>query len=481
MTRLRVLLLGLVVHLSIFVAAGHSASLSGSIDSLLAGKDHAKTSFSIQIVELGSGKPVFSRDESCTLAPASNMKLITTAAALDGLGEDFVFETIFGMQGDDLVVIGAGDPLTGDERLAGVRDESIADIFERVAAELKKRGIEVIKGDIVVDAFIFDDERFHPSWPIDQSNKWYAAEVAGLNFNSNCLDLILEPTQPGELVKYEVLPKTSYASLTNKCKTTSKGSNTSWASREIGTNNITIRANCHRAQTINVAIDRPSAFFATVMCETLLRNGISIEGRMVGRPVRGDDGSLPAGLDVVHVHKTDLKLVINRANRDSLNLAAEALLKKLGAVKGGAGFRLEAGSWSSGRAAVGAFLDKIGVAAGQYKIDDGSGLSKENRVSAECITKVLVYMAGHGASEVYFSSLATPEAGTLAKANRFEEDFCDGKINAKTGYINNTRSLSGYCVDEGNRRYAFSILTYGGSWKTKGLMDSIVKKVIQND
>ena len=164
MARKFVALFLLVLQLQVFTPfafAEKSLPLAKRIVAMLAHKDHKKTQSSINIAELSTDKTDFSYNSNKSLAPASNMKLITTAAALDMLGSDFTYETIFALRVNDLIVIGSGDPLTGDSRLAQRDNKSITAIFELVAEELKKRNLLEIKGDIVVDGFVFDDQRFH--------------------------------------------------------------------------------------------------------------------------------------------------------------------------------------------------------------------------------------------------------------------------------------------------------------------------------
>lgn len=158
------------------------------IQKLIAQPAYQKTRFSIHVYHLQLRQSLFSHHANQPFIPASNMKLITTATALDLLGPDFQYETVFALHRDDLVVLASGDPLTGDPVLAKRKGESILEIFHQVAAQLKQRNRQVILGHLVIDATVFDDQRFHPSWPLAQADKWYTAQIDALNFNNNCLD-----------------------------------------------------------------------------------------------------------------------------------------------------------------------------------------------------------------------------------------------------------------------------------------------------
>src|SRR5262249_33562028 len=121
------------------------------------------------------------------LKPASVLKLFTTAAALQRFGPQFALETSVYLAGDELWVLGGGDPGLGDERLATRDGQTVLSTFEHWAALLRERGVTAIS-KIVLDDFVFDSEWRNPDWEPDQYLAWYQAPVGGLNFNDNCLD-----------------------------------------------------------------------------------------------------------------------------------------------------------------------------------------------------------------------------------------------------------------------------------------------------
>ena len=130
------------------------------------------------------GKVLYSRNADKPMIPASNMKLVSTAAALHYLGPDYVFRTHIALLGDSLVVIGAATRRWAIPLLINGTAEPW--VCVEIVGVLKARGIERIE-DIVIDSYFFDSNRVHPSWPADQLNQWYACEVSGLNYNLNCV------------------------------------------------------------------------------------------------------------------------------------------------------------------------------------------------------------------------------------------------------------------------------------------------------
>jgi len=469
------------------VIAKSDSGFGSRIRGVLNSPANKKTLYSIHFCDMANGREVFSFNSGRPQKPASNMKLITTAAALDLLGPDFVYETVYGLKNGNLVIVAGGDPLLGDPKIAQQTGGTIFDIFKKLKAELRTHGITTIPGHIVIDDSIFDDERFHPSWPIDQANRWFAAQVSGLNFNDNCVDIVFSPSHSGAPARFQLTPDTDYLKITNKCRTVSKGKTAVGATRQHNTNKVTLIGKCRTAITkpIYVAVDQPTAYHGYVLAEYLLTQGIKInsDGKLLIEQVRGPDNTLPDDLQILLTHRTPIDIVLDQCNQRSLNLAAECLLKTTGAYYQAAqqpGGKINNGSWKTGRAAVEAFLKKIGIDSAQYKIDDGSGLSHNNRISAKCFTKVLRFMFNHKAAKMYRDSLADSDRGTLKKKRRFSNPKYKGRVLAKTGYINSVNTLSGYCKTKSGRWLAFSILTNKPA-ASNSIIDKIVKEVIDSN
>jgi D-alanyl-D-alanine carboxypeptidase/D-alanyl-D-alanine-endopeptidase (penicillin-binding protein 4) len=168
----------------------------------------------------------------------------------------------------------------------------------------------------------------------------------------------------------------------------------------------------------------------------------------------GADEKMGAG-SLVAEHDTPLLSVMARANKNSLNMVAECLCKRLGHDATG-----QPGSWENGTAAVMAYAKRIGVEPGLVSLDDGSGLSNKNRVAAKAFTTVLAHIAQRADGDLFIATLAVPgEDGTLK--SRFKGAGVAAHIHAKTGHINGVSTLSGFIdagTGENKRLFAFSIL-----------------------
>ena len=461
-----------------------------SIREILSHPDNKQTRFAVHFCDPVTGQTIFAHNADVPLIPASNMKLITTAAAIEQLGPDFIYETVFALAGEDLVIIAGGDPLTGDPVLATRDKRDVYYIFQNIFEQLQKRKIKVIHANLLIDDFFFDDQRFHPSWQIADADNWYAAQVSALCFNDNCIDITVTPAARSPLPALVAsVPKTSYVKIINKCRTISSGANTAQINGQVSAKKITLTGKVQHRQTFKgVPVERPSAYFGHLLAEYLLKRGIQINGKLIIKQLRDDRGRLPGDLEVIYTHQTPLKDVLLRANRDSLNLVAECLFKTLGAYHDlPSDSVFQRGSWQRGRVAAIDFLDKLDIAAIHYEIDDGAGLSRRNRVSTRCFTTILRYMYNHAGAELFRRSLATPTSrGTLRNSKRFQQETYHSRIQAKTGYINGVWTLSGYGRTAKGGWLTFSILANRDAPPKKGqqsprfYIDRMLKAVIDN-
>ncbi|MCG8688527.1 MAG: D-alanyl-D-alanine carboxypeptidase, partial [Desulfobacterales bacterium] len=266
------------------VAGSCFAGLKSDIDSLI--RAQAPARYSVAVVDGGSGELVYGHHERVALIPASNMKVVASAVALQYLGAEYEFVTRVGMVGDVLVVIGAGDPLLGDVKTDKALEREPGWIFRNIAERLGKLGVKRL-GGMVVDSTFFDDERVHPSWPASELNKHYSAEVCGLNYYTNRIDLVIS-NDKGR-VRVETDPLTSFLRFSNEVKVISKGDQGISALRKIGKpNQIVLRGKVRSSQSVGLAVEQPAAYFGFMLAEELQRRGIAVEGQLIEAAVPTD-------------------------------------------------------------------------------------------------------------------------------------------------------------------------------------------------
>ncbi len=433
--------------LAALVTASAAADLQGDVRGLVEGANLGGTTAGICVARLTAAGPevLVELGADTLLAPASNMKLVTTAAALDRLGPGFAFETplsVFdepGGGGRSLLVSGSGDPGFGDPELlaeVGLDPEDVADAW----VEAVKRTGHTRFARLVVDDSIFDRTFIHPDWPTDQLNRWYCAEVAGINFNDNCIDVLYSPgASPGSRPSVQVFP-TFPAMLAESRNLARTGEDDAfWVSRPLDANHFTFRGTVADARTepLPVTVHDPPLFFGRYLAHKLDEAGID-----VGEVVRG---SAPENAEPerIHVVRSTMAGVMDRTNRDSQNLFAESLFKRLGHEASG-----EPGSFENAAAAGKSFLSSAvpGADLSGVVLSDGSGLARTNRVTPRLLVGVLAHVAASppDAARLYRSSLAElGESGTLARRGDGVEA---SRVFAKTGFISRVSALSGYLV-----------------------------------
>jgi len=453
-----------VFLLSAWLCGVATAGLAERIDKIVGKRQGG--SHSIRVVQADSGATVYSHRADRALIPASNMKLVTTAAALDYLGSDFEYTTKVGLCGETLVVIGSGDPLLGDKKTDARHGRQEGWIFERIAQVLQDKGIQEIN-DIIVDTTVFDDQRVHPNWPAKDYNRWYACEVSGLNYNANCIEVIAN--RLGNAVAISVEPRTNFVHIINEVKAISNGDGAVGSYRNRQPNKITIFGKCKSRQgPFRVAIEQPAAFFGYLLAEKLVRVGINATGRLIEKPAPDD-----CEFRLLVEFTTPVADVLRRANTDSLGLAAEALLKTIAAHESNTGTD---GSWPRGRELLCRYLSGLGIDSDEFHVDDGSGLSRENRLSAHAISTMLLALYRSDNWELYRDSLAVGgEEGTIGKY--FQDVPYRGEIVAKTGYISGVRALSGFCHTQ-QGPYIFSIISNGPRGFSRDEINGVAKAII---
>ncbi|KAB2834044.1 MAG: D-alanyl-D-alanine carboxypeptidase/D-alanyl-D-alanine-endopeptidase [Candidatus Brocadia sp.] len=412
----------------------------------------------VSIVSVNENSSLFNYRNNDLFSVASNMKLLTTAAALEYIGPDFEYKTTVDASGSivrsgelrgDLVIKGSGDP-----NISGrFYDGNILAIPEAWAHAVKSKGIRVITGDIIADDTIFDRIYTHPNWPENQLSEWYCAPSCGLAFNDNCVDITLIPgKKPRDVVRLLVEPRTSYFTISNTCVYTSNKKEHLYSiSRKPETNEILIKGkfwiNASPEKTW-VSVHNPSLYLATVFKEILGKNGVEVRGnaRLIDKDV-----AVESDLTVITQTTSTMEQTILVTNKQSQNFYAEQILKTLGAqIKG-------RGTSEAGIEVIQDFMSKIGFQPEEYHIDDGCGLSKDNRLSPKMITTLLAYMSKHPYGRVLWNSLPTSGIdGGLRR--RMEAPKYRSKIHAKTGYIARTSTLSGYIDTTNGDVLAFSIL-----------------------
>ncbi|MBL4700991.1 MAG: D-alanyl-D-alanine carboxypeptidase/D-alanyl-D-alanine-endopeptidase [Phycisphaeraceae bacterium] len=457
------------------------ANVQHEVSAVVRGANLGRTQVGLFAVDLETSEVLLKLNANVSLIPASNMKLLTSAAALHTLGPDFLFKTRLLLTEPDpltgqvsLILKGDGDPSLGDPVLLKQHGLNVDLLIQQWVAAVQKTGLTDFD-QLIIDDRVFDREFVQSSWPVEQLNRWYCAQVAGLNFHDNCLDVYPRPTRSGMAPILRISPESPFLRLSNRA--VSGTSDSFWISRKLGTNEMAFHGvvKYSRMSPENVTLHDPPNYLAMLLEHNLAKVGIKVHH--LHRPAM--DELIPSGHDI-HIIQTTLDVVLNRCNKDSQNLFAEALFKRMGREMTGV-----PGSWETGRAAMRIFLrSRLGSAAASVDIEDGSGMSRDNRVSAKVFVDLLASMYNDAKlGPAFLRSLSIGgKDGTLKK--RFKK--IDSTILGKSGYIRGVSSLSGYVAyprpdhPNGPRVIAFSFLFNNFKspiyvYQIKALQNKIIK------
>ncbi|MBI5361688.1 MAG: D-alanyl-D-alanine carboxypeptidase/D-alanyl-D-alanine-endopeptidase [Planctomycetes bacterium] len=388
-----------------------------------------------------------------SLRPASNLKLVTTAAALVLLGPDWSFRTRFtssapivaGRLQGDLVVRASGDPLY-DPEAKGEVEELLAPALEA----LRAAGIAAIDGRIVLDEGSFQPPEPGPAWPTEKDAwKEYCALAGGFSANAGCLTATVAATE-GTSARVVVRPRAHAFPERLSVRTVGAKQSLDVRVGALG-GTVVVEGSLPRdvpEGSARFAVSDPVELFGRVLSGALRARGIAVSGGVVR-----EHRAPAAGERELAVLETPLARVLGPINTDSNNACADQLFFALGDAIAGRGTR------AGGRAATAQALERLGLDPATLVQVDGSGLSRENRNSARQITALVdaVLRRDPRTARLYLDSLAVGHAsGTLD--GRMRDDRLAGRVHAKTGFINGTSALSGVLDAESGRTLVFSIL-----------------------
>jgi len=412
----------------------------------------------VEVKSLDTGRVLYALNARKLMMPASNMKIVTLAAAAEALGWDHRFKTTLETTADvengvlkgDLIVRGGGDPTIN------ARDKRAVALFDEWAAALKSAGISRIDGNVVGDASAFDRRGLGQGWSWDYLQAGYAAPSGALEFNENIATLSIRPgAKPGDEAGLELTPGAGLG-LMHHVVTGEAGSVTAidLERRPDGAwldvvGSIALDASPAARE---VAVADPEMYFAHSLLLALVERGIAVRGVPKGLPDwRAFLAPIPRRV-LVDSPSPPLREIATTMMKVSQNLYAETLLKAVGAVKTGTG------SAEAGRRTARDIFSAWGIAPGSYVQADGSGLSRYDFVTAEMIVTLLERMhrdPRHRDAFVATLPIAGKD-GTIS--TRMRNTRAEANAVAKTGSIANVRALSGYVRTRDGETVVFAIL-----------------------
>ncbi|MGL5874787.1 MAG: D-alanyl-D-alanine carboxypeptidase/D-alanyl-D-alanine endopeptidase [Xenococcaceae cyanobacterium] len=427
------------------------ADLGKEIDAIINRPQWKRSRWGILIQPLDSDTPIYSHDSDRYFTPASNVKLLTTAAALLKLGSQFRIRT-------SAYATGVAPNLTS-LRIVGRGDPSFTTIqLKELVKQIKNKGIRHIEKLIVDDSY-FPKPNLNSSWEWSDLSTYYAPSINSLILNENAVTLTLLPQQIGQSLQLKWSDSIASRQWRIENETITAPAKTE-SGIEIDTiyGEPTLQIKGKRAidsepDKWNLSVVDPANYFLESLRVLLMNERIIVrQGLIIDRdpPAYGTpriSGGWGGSQEIAAIESPTLAKLIQTTNQDSNNLYAESLLKIIGVTANN----------SNNLEVLKQKLTELGVDSENYNLVDGSGLSRQNLVSPSAIAQTLRQIANTPEAEIYKQSLPVAGvSGTLK--NRLKNTLLETNLQAKTGTITGTSALSGYLQLANNETLVFSIM-----------------------
>jgi serine-type D-Ala-D-Ala carboxypeptidase/endopeptidase (penicillin-binding protein 4) len=463
LVRISVLATGLLVAASSVattqpVSAQDPGSLTKDLDAILANPGLSGAGVGLVVRAADTGEVLYRHESDRRQQPASNAKLLTSAAALEVLGPDYRFDTTVLAAGPT-----SGPVLRGDLVLRGTGDPTmLAADYDALAAQVAAAGVRVVTGNLVADDTWFDGIRLAAGWAWDDEPFYYNAQVSALtaapdtDFDAGAIIVTVTPAAAaGQPVRVTTTPPTDHVRIASTAVTGAPGSGSSiTVDREHGTNTITVTgsmATDASADNEFMAVWDPTGYAASLFGAALRAHGV----RVLGETKRA---ATPPGATQLAVRQSmPLRELLTPFLKLSNNLHAETLLKAMGRAKS------NTGSWDAGVAAMKTVLPGLGIDPTRMFLVDGSGLSRMDHIAPDQITALLLAAKAKPWFPTWYAALpiaGNPDrlvGGTLR--NRMRNTPAANNVHAKTGSYTGTSALSGYVTATNGRPLVFSMIT----------------------
>ncbi len=430
-------------------------ALCSSIEKILS-TSGANANIGIEVVSLKTGEVLYEHNAKNLFVPASTAKLFTCAAILDRLGPEYQFETkVLKDSKENLYLVGAGDPSLSEHDL------------QELALSVVLRQEKHFEGDLVVDASVFDPVTNGPGWMWDEGDHYWNSPMASLTVDHSCVDLWVIPTALKKTPEVYLRAGKDYVSVENLALTSEeKGELEVKRSPLVRENKIEISGvvDPHaEAKLFRLPVEAPHLYTAHLFRQKLKEHGISINGQ-------AHIGTVPK--EAIHLashFSQPLGILIRKALKDSDNLTANCLFKKLGQHYEGS-----QGTWQNGSHAVRDFLArKVGIDIKELILLDGSGESRYNLASPHQMTQFLVWISKQFkiAPEILASLPSNGCDGTYKP--HLNQEGIRGKVRAKNGTMTGISALSGFVEAQDGEVLAMTIMVNGFTKKAKEIKEQI--------
>lgn len=444
-------------------------------------------SFSLVVKDVQEGKTVYSYDTDRLQSPASVLKTVATATALEILGEDYRYPTTLEYDGilengtleGNLYIKGSGDPSLGSSHFALGQNKFLSTWI----AALQKAGIKHITGSVISDESIFDTEGVSIKWLREDMGNYYAPGSYGISIFDNMYKLSLQTGAAGTRpVLKGTEPDIPFIRFKNYLKTALVSSDSAYI---IGAPLDDVRylygvlpAN-REAYVLKGDIPDPALYLARYLTDQLQQKGIRVDGSPSCYRIEVEENRWKKGerKEIVTTYSPTLREIASICNHVSHNLYADALVKTVGLQYKPRRNEMIS-SFGRGVQVVKEYWEKKGLDVFPLRMNDGSGLAPADKVSAGFMGELLVYMATESAvSDAFIASL--PQAGIEGSVRNFlKGSKLQGKARLKSGGITGVRSYAGYITKDG-KTYAVAVFSNNYSCPMSRMTGALEKLLLQ--
>jgi D-alanyl-D-alanine carboxypeptidase/D-alanyl-D-alanine-endopeptidase (penicillin-binding protein 4) len=440
-----------------------SSDLSGMISTRI-----RSGQFGVMVTSLTRGDTLFAQNAGEMMQPASTMKLMSTAVALDRFGPEHSFSTEVLRDAP----LGGDGTITGNIYLRADGDPSMSARFYHdanlpmatLARAVASKGVKHVTGDLVFDASAFDDRRIPEGWKTTYLGAAYAARVSALSLNENLVWVVVQPSGKQAAVTLE--PMSTTIPLRSKVRLVG-GRGGRIVARRAADGGIDVSGSIGSSSgplRYSLVVDDPALFTAGALRAALQAAGITVDGAV--KP-----GKTPANAEAVaSLASPPLSRIVSEMNRESINIVAELLFRDAARATASNGV----GSAESGLANLREFMQKkVAANPQEIRVSDGSGLSTLDYMTPRAMIHLLSYAHEGPWSSAFHGSLPVAGESELLR-RRMRSTPAQGNLHAKTGTTNTVVSLAGYVTARDGEILAFSFIYNGNDrWNAKATIDAM--------
>ncbi|SOC20948.1 D-alanyl-D-alanine carboxypeptidase/D-alanyl-D-alanine-endopeptidase (penicillin-binding protein 4) [Ureibacillus xyleni] len=455
----------------------NNAKAASSLDATVQ-NSLGNSNISVSLRSLQTGKVLYERNGEIGRKPASTMKLLTASAALHTLGPDFRFKTELYIDGEvknnvlngDVYIKGGGDPTLNKKD------------FSSFAVALKRQGIRTINGNVYGDDTLFSGSQLTPGVVPEDETYYYGARTSALtmspnsDYDSGTIIVNVKPSSVGRAPNVTAEPNLSGMQILNKAKTVRKGQrNTVKVIRKYRTNQIVITGNLPVASSTKEWITLQDPTINTLHATKITLESTGLKFSKTSKVTRK---AVPESATLLYTKSSiPLKTLMNPFLKLSNNSIADILVKTMGNEVYGKGHI------SFGLKVLNDYGSSIGLNMNNWKFEDGSGMSHQNRISTNELSLLLLNVRNEQNYNLLYNALPVGGqkdrlvGGTLRK--RFTQAPYLNQVHAKTGSLTGVYTLAGYITAKSGRTFAFAVMTQNQSSNQIDEIDAVVRKIYQ--